>query len=80
METMKQSGLWSSLGTHGSVVVIWWLCISSSRDTFSIKFYLEGQGQLHPHPQPPPQKTPKKTKTIVILTKLFPPLIQIWWS
>ena len=27
METMKQSGLWSSLGTHGSMVVIWWLCI-----------------------------------------------------
>ena len=30
MDTMKQSGLWSSLGTHGSLVVIWWLCISSS--------------------------------------------------
>ena len=33
METMKQSGLWSSLGTHDSVVVIWWLCISSSGET-----------------------------------------------
>ena len=30
METMTQSGLWSNLGTHGSLVVIWWLCISSS--------------------------------------------------
>ena len=30
METLKQSGPWSSLGTHGSLVVIWWLCISSS--------------------------------------------------
>ena len=29
-KTMKQPGLWSSLGTHGSMVVIWWLCISSS--------------------------------------------------
>ena len=33
METMKQSGLWSSLGTHDSLVVIWWLCISSSGAT-----------------------------------------------
>ena len=30
METMKHSGLWSSLCTHGSLEVIWWLCISSS--------------------------------------------------
>ena len=32
METLKQLGLWSSLGsgTHGSLVVIWWLCISST--------------------------------------------------
>ena len=30
IETMKQSRLWSSLGTHGALVVIWWLCISSS--------------------------------------------------
>ena len=33
METLKQSGLWSSLGTHGSLVVMWWLCISSSGET-----------------------------------------------
>ena len=33
METMKQSGLWSSLGTHGSVVVMWWLCISCCGET-----------------------------------------------
>ena len=38
METMKQSGLWSSLGTHGSVVVIWWLCISSSGETREFDF------------------------------------------
>ena len=30
-ETMKHSGPWSSLGTHGSLVVLWWLCISSSK-------------------------------------------------
>ena len=41
METMKQSGLWSSLGTHGSLVVIWWLCISSSGE--ARKFDLSSQ-------------------------------------
>ena len=56
METMKQSGSWSSLGTHASLVVMWWLCISSSGETW--KFDLEGHGQM-PH------------KTIGILTKLF---------
>ena len=29
METVKQSGPWNSLGTHGSLVVMRWLCISS---------------------------------------------------
>ena len=38
METMKQSGLWSSLGTHGSLVVIWRLCISSSGETRKFDF------------------------------------------
>ena len=33
METMKQSGLRGSLSTHDSVVVKWWLCISSSGET-----------------------------------------------
>ena len=33
METFKQSGLWSNLSTHDSVVVIWWLCVSSSGKT-----------------------------------------------
>ena len=33
METMKQTRLWNSLGTHGSLVVIWWLCISSNDKT-----------------------------------------------
>ena len=35
---MKQSGLWSSLDTHGSLVVIWWLCISSSGETRKFDF------------------------------------------
>ena len=38
METMKQAGLWNSLGTHGSLVVIWWLCISSSGETKKFNF------------------------------------------
>ena len=36
---MKKSGLGSSLGTHGSLVVKWWLCISSGGETR--KFDLE---------------------------------------
>ena len=82
METMKQSGLWGSLSTHGSVAVIWQLCISSGGGTrkldfFKVKYDLEGQGQLPP-------------KTIGILTKLFytsgPNLVilawmsyELWW-
>ena len=34
---MKQSGLWSSRGTHGSLVVILWLCISSSGEARKFK-------------------------------------------
>ena len=68
MENMKQSDMWSSLVTHGTVVAIWWLCISSSGETR--KFDLEGQGQL------PPNK-------IRILTKLFstsgPNLVILAW-
>ena len=40
METMKQSGLWSSLGTHGSLVVIWCLCISGSNGIRNFDFFL----------------------------------------
>ena len=36
MKTMKQLGLWSSLGIHDSVVVIWWFCISSSGENQKI--------------------------------------------
>ena len=67
METMKQSGLWSSLGTHGSLVVIRWLCISSSGE---VKFDLESRGQLPP-------------KTTGILTNVFcasgPNLVTLAW-
>ena len=38
METMKQSGPWSSLGTHGPLVVMWWLCISSSGKAWKYDF------------------------------------------
>ena len=41
METLKQSGPWNSLGTHGSLVVIGWLCISSSGE--ARKFYILSQ-------------------------------------
>ena len=60
METMKQSGLWSSLGP------LWWLyggyvfpvVVKRKILAFEVKFDLEGQGQL------PPQ-------TLRILTKVF---------
>ena len=29
-----ETGLWSSLGTHGSLVVMWWLCISCGAENF----------------------------------------------
>ena len=73
---MKQSCLWSSLGTHGSLVVIWWLYISSSGETrkfafFKVKFDLEGEGQLLP-------------KTRGTLTKVFctsgPHLVVLAWT
>ena len=38
IETMKQSGLCSSLGTHGSLVVIWRLCVSCSGETRKFDF------------------------------------------
>ena len=38
METMKQSGLWSNLDTHGSLVVTWWLCISSGGEARKFDF------------------------------------------
>ena len=72
---MKQTRLWSSLGTHGSLVVIWWLYISSSSETR--KFDILSQiwpwrsGQLLP-------------KTIGTLTKVFytsgPNLVVLAWK
>ena len=74
METMKQSGLWSNLDTHGSLVVIRWLCISSGgkprKFDFLSQIWLEGRGQLPP-------------KTLVILTNVFctsdPNLVNLAW-
>ena len=52
MDTMKQWGQLSRLGTHSSLVVIWWLCISAIAETenfdFQVKFDFEGQGQSPP--------------------------------
>ena len=39
MRTMKQSGPWSSLGTHGSLVVIWLLCVFCSGETGNFDFF-----------------------------------------
>ena len=50
------TGLWSSLGTHGSLVFIWWSCISSSGEarkfTFKSNLTLKVKVPLpHPHTQ-----------------------------
>ena len=59
MDTGKQSGLCSSLGSHGSLVVIYYaVVVGPEKWRFNLKFDFEGQGQLQP-------------KTIGILTKLF---------
>ena len=73
METMKQSGMWSSLGTHGSVVVIWWLCNSSSGETRKFDFL----NQIWPW-----RSRSIATQNNRDLNQLsyFPPLVQIWWS
>ena len=75
METMKQSGLWSSLGTHGSLVVIWWLCISSSGETRKFDFL----SQIWPW-----RSQSIAPKTIGILTKVFctsgPNLVILAWT
>ena len=74
MQTMKQSGLWSSLGTHGNLVVIWWLCISSSGE--ARKF--DSLGQIWPWR--PRSIAPK---TIGISTNVFwtsgPNLVILAW-
>ena len=38
METMKQSSPWSSLSIHGSLLVIWWLCVSCSSEIENVDF------------------------------------------
>ena len=63
METMKQSGLWSSLGTHGSLVVIWWLCISSRGEARKFDF----GSQIWPWRS----RSIAPPKTIGILTNVF---------
>ena len=59
METMKQSCLWSSQSTHGSLVLCGFPVVGKPEIwTFKVKFDLEGQGQ-------------SLYKTIGILTKVF---------
>ena len=59
METMKQSGVRSRLGTYGSLVVIRWLCISSSDETRHFS-------QIWPW-----RSMSIASRTIEILTKIF---------
>ena len=55
METMKQSGLWSSLGTKGSLlVVLWWLCISSSGEARKFDFLSQIWPWMSTSIAPPP--------------------------
>ena len=75
METMKQSGLWSSLGTHRSLVVIWWLCISNSGEARKFDFL----SQIWPWRS----RSIAPPKTIGILTNVFcisgPNLVILAW-
>ena len=78
MDTLKQSGPWNSLGTHGSLVVMWWLCISSRVKPENLTF--KPNLTLKVKVIPPP---PKKKKKIRILTKVFwisgPNLVILAW-
>ena len=69
METMKQSGPWSSLGTHGSLLVTWWLCVSCSGETGNFDFLS--------------WIWPWTSRSIGILTKVFctsgPNLVALAW-
>ena len=62
METTEQAGLWSSLGTHGALVVIWLLYISINGETR--KFYF--LSQIWPW-----RSRSIAPKTIEVLTKVF---------
>ena len=70
--TIRQSGLWSSVGTHGSLVVIWWLCISSGCETRKFDFLS--------------QISHWKSRSIATKNKkgtwprYYAPLVQTWWS
>ena len=72
METMKESGLWSSICTHGSLVAIWWSCISSSCETRKFDFL----SQIWPWGSK--SSAPQHNKDLNPL-RYFAPLVQIWW-
>ena len=75
METVKESGPWSSLGT---LVVMWLFCISISGETWKfdflkVKFDLEGQGQC-------PQNDRDLNQVILhIWSKFGDPSLNGWW-
>ena len=64
METMKQSGPWSSLGTHGSLVVMYRL-VSNIRRTSNLKRYPTlGDSQLEFSPTISLAKTSNTRRTL----------------
>ena len=78
METMKQTRLWNSLGNHGSLVVIWWLCISSSDETRKSDFLsLIWPCRLR---SIAPQNNRDFNQGILHLwSKLGGPSLNVWW-
>ena len=83
METVNQSGTWNNLGIHGSLVVIWWLCISSRVKPENFDFLSHiWPSRSRSIPPPPKKKKNKKNKT-GILTKVFctsgPNLVILAW-
>ena len=78
METMKQTRLWSSLGTHGSLVVIWWLYISSSSETR--KFDILSQIWTWRSRSTAPQNNRDLNQGILHLwSKFGGPSLKGWW-
>ena len=82
METLKQSGLWNSLSTYASLVVIWWLYISNSGEARKFDISSQIWHWILRSTSPPPPK--KQKKTVGNLTKVFcisgPTLVILAWN
>ena len=75
MESVKQSGPWNSLGAHGSLMVMWWLCISSwvKPKNLTFKSYLTLEVNVNYPPPPPPTPHPTPTPPTPTPTPPHPP-------